>query len=116
MFFNNTSTTTFALRNIIYKEISSVSVKNVAQFICISIFIVMALAIGIYIYNIYIYIIYIWQKDSRDSSGPRNILFCTIFRLTILSRFQVYEKQKNSTGTRANMQYSRYLRKNNIMN
>ena len=56
------------------------------------------------------------QKDSRDSSGPRNILFCTIFRLIILSRFQVYEKQKNSTGTRANMQYSRYLRKNNIMN
>ena len=45
---------------------------------------------------------------------PRNILFCTIFRLFILSRFQVYEKQKNSTGTRANMQYSRYLRKNNI--
>ena len=67
-------------------------------------------------YRISVIYIPLLQKDSRDSSGPRNILFFTIFRLIILSRFQVYDKQKNSTGTRANMQYSRYLRKNNIMN
>ena len=52
------------------------------------------------------------QKDSRDSSGPvKYFILHDISTIYFKSFSSFMKKQKNSTESRANMQYSRYLRK-----